>query len=235
MADWEVTLGLCRGARLRHALRRIPSRDHGRDRAPDADLRRPVSYAKLERGWARSSGHAMPQRRKARRSCMSMRFVRGKGRFMITEYTCRPRSVPGERFPLLLTTGRILSQYNVGAQTRAHRRTPSWHNEDVLEIHPLRRREPRHPPTATGWLLAEPLRRHLADARSLSERVQPGVVYTTFHHAGRAAPTSSPPTTPTGPPTAPSTRSPRCNCRGTLAHEACHPAPGVAQWRMPAR
>jgi formate dehydrogenase major subunit len=45
----------------------------------------------------------------------------------------------------------------------------------------------------------------------------------------------SPPTTPTGPPTAPSTRSLRCNCRGCLAHEACHPAPGVAQWRMPAR
>ena len=41
----------------------------------------------------------------------------------------------GPRFPLLLTTGRILSQYNVGAQTR---RTANivWHPEDVLEIHP---------------------------------------------------------------------------------------------------
>jgi formate dehydrogenase major subunit len=61
-------------------------------------------------------------------------FVRGKGRFMLTAYVpTRERS--SRKFPLLLTTGRILSQYNVGAQTR---RTPNsvWHHEDRLEIHP---------------------------------------------------------------------------------------------------
>ena len=63
------------------------------------------------------------------------RFVRGKGQFMLTEYVATEERV-GPRFPLLLTTGRILSQYNVGAQTR---RTAStvWHDEDVLEIHPF--------------------------------------------------------------------------------------------------
>ena len=47
----------------------------------------------------------------------------------------RPTRRTGPRFPLLLTTGRILSQYNVGAQTR---RTANvvWHDEDRLEIHP---------------------------------------------------------------------------------------------------
>ena len=61
-------------------------------------------------------------------------FVRGKGNFMITEYVPTDEKT-GPRFPLLLTTGRILSQYNVGAQTR---RTDNvvWHEEDVLEIHP---------------------------------------------------------------------------------------------------
>ena len=61
-------------------------------------------------------------------------FVRGKGNFIITEYVPTDEKV-GPRFPLLLTTGRILSQYNVGAQTR---RTANvvWHHEDVLEIHP---------------------------------------------------------------------------------------------------
>ena len=44
-------------------------------------------------------------------------FVRGKGKFFVTEY------VPTEeratrRYPLLLTTGRKLAHYNVGAQTR---------------------------------------------------------------------------------------------------------------------
>src|ERR1700734_410658 len=61
-------------------------------------------------------------------------FVRGKGRFIVTEYVATDEKT-GPRFPLLLTTGRILSQYNVGAQTR---RTDNslWHQEDLLEVHP---------------------------------------------------------------------------------------------------
>ena len=61
-------------------------------------------------------------------------FVRGKGHFVVTEYVPTDEKV-GPRFPLILTTGRILSQYNVGTQTR---RTANvvWHHEDVLEIHP---------------------------------------------------------------------------------------------------
>ncbi|MFN3294163.1 MAG: formate dehydrogenase subunit alpha, partial [Gemmobacter sp.] len=61
-------------------------------------------------------------------------FVRGRGKFIRTEYVATDERT-GPRFPLLLTTGRILSQYNVGAQTR---RTANvvWHDEDVLEIHP---------------------------------------------------------------------------------------------------
>ena len=60
--------------------------------------------------------------------------MRGKGLFMITEYVATDERTT-DRFPLLLTTGRILSQYNVGAQTR---RTANvqFFDEDVLEIHP---------------------------------------------------------------------------------------------------
>jgi len=77
-------------------------------------------------------------------------FARGKGNFMITEYVPTDERT-GPRFPLLLTTGRILSQYNVGAQTR---RTDNvvWHEEDVLEIHPhdaeQRGCQQRHPATS---------------------------------------------------------------------------------------
>ena len=46
-------------------------------------------------------------------------FSRGKGKFVITEYVATDEKT-GPRYPLLLTTGRILSQYNVGAQTQAH-------------------------------------------------------------------------------------------------------------------
>ena len=62
-------------------------------------------------------------------------FVRGKGRFVVTDYVPTDEKT-GPRFPLLLTTGRILSQYNVGAQTRRTANTV-WHPEDLLEMHPV--------------------------------------------------------------------------------------------------
>jgi formate dehydrogenase major subunit len=75
-------------------------------------------------------------------------FVRGKGKFVITEYVATDERT-GPRFPLLLTTGRILSQYNVGAQTR---RTANvvWHEEDRLEIHPHDPRLSRRAATPSG-------------------------------------------------------------------------------------
>ena len=103
------------------------------------------------------------------------------------------------RFPLLLTTGRILSQYNVGAQTR---RTPNvmWHSEDVLEIHP---QDAEDRGVAEGdWVGIQSRAGETVLRATLTDRVQPGVVYTTFHFPN-PAPTSSPPTAPTGRPTAP--------------------------------
>ncbi|MDE0856828.1 MAG: formate dehydrogenase subunit alpha, partial [Nevskia sp.] len=61
-------------------------------------------------------------------------FVRGKGRFLLTEYVPTREKV-NSRYPLILTTGRILSQYNVGAQTRRTANS-TWHEEDRLELHP---------------------------------------------------------------------------------------------------
>ncbi|MEQ8494505.1 MAG: molybdopterin dinucleotide binding domain-containing protein, partial [Gammaproteobacteria bacterium] len=104
-------------------------------------------------------------------------FVRGKGRFLLTGYV-PTRERASRRFPLVLTTGRILSQYNVGAQTR---RTANvvWHAEDRLEIHP-------HDAETRGirggdWVgIASRVGETVLRA-AISSRVQPGVVYTTFH------------------------------------------------------
>src|SRR6185503_3684024 len=106
------------------------------------------------------------------------RFVRGKGRFMLTDFVPTEERT-GARFPLLLTTGRILSQYNVGAQTR---RTENsiWHEEDVLEIHPF---DAENRGVRDGDLVAVQSRSGEISLRAvITERVQPGVVYTTFHH-----------------------------------------------------
>ena len=111
------------------------------------------------------------------------RFVRGKGRFMLTEFIPTDERT-GARFPLLLTTGRILSQYNVGAQTA---RTPNneWHDEDVLEIHPF---DAENRGIKSGDRVLLQSRSGETSLRAVvAERMQPGVVYTTFHHARTGA------------------------------------------------
>ena len=114
---------------------------------------------------------------------MSDGFVRGKGNFVITEYVPTDEKT-GPRFPLLLTTGRILSQYNVGAQTR---RTANvvWHPEDMLEIHP-HDAEQRGVQDGDWVRLASRSGETTLRAR-VTERVAPGVVYTTFHHPATQA------------------------------------------------
>ena len=111
------------------------------------------------------------------------RFVRGKGKFMITEYVPTQERT-GPRYPLILTTGRILSQYNVGAQTR-RTENQAWHAEDVLEIHPF---DAESRGIKDGDLVALASRSGDISLRAeVSERMQPGVVYTTFHHAATGA------------------------------------------------
>jgi formate dehydrogenase major subunit len=105
-------------------------------------------------------------------------FVRGKGRFIETEYVPTQERA-SRRYPLLLTTGRILSQYNVGAQTRRTENTV-WHPEDLLEIHPS---DAETRGVREGDLVSLASRKgDITLKATVTERVQPGVVYTTFHN-----------------------------------------------------
>jgi formate dehydrogenase major subunit len=105
-------------------------------------------------------------------------FTRGKGRFVLTSY------VPTEerttrKFPLVLTTGRILSQYNVGAQTRRTGNV-AWHPEDLLEVHP---HDAEDRGISDGDLVT--LTSRVGETRlraRIADRMPVGVVYTTFHH-----------------------------------------------------
>jgi len=105
-------------------------------------------------------------------------FVRGKGKFFVTQYVATTEKVT-PKFPLILTTGRILSQYNVGAQTRRTKNV-AWHSEDIVEIHP-------HDAEERGvkdgdWVGIESRAGETVLRVKITERVQPGVIYTTFHH-----------------------------------------------------
>lgn len=105
-------------------------------------------------------------------------FVRGKGKFVETPFVpTSERST--RRYPLILTTGRILSQYNVGAQTRRTNNV-AWHTEDVLEIHPYDAEERG---ISDGDRVALTSRIGGTELRAVvSDRMPTGVVYTTFHH-----------------------------------------------------
>ena len=179
-ADWEITIDLANamGFPMNYA--------HPSEIMDEIAQLTPtfagVSYAKLD-----AEGSVQwPCNDKAPHGTPVMHvdgFVRGKGRFMVTEYVATDERT-GPRFPLLLTTGRILSQYNVGAQTR---RTENvvWHEEDRLEMHP-------HDAEQRGihdgqWVKLASRSGETSLRALITERVAPGVVYTTFHHPGTQA------------------------------------------------
>jgi formate dehydrogenase major subunit len=174
LADWEVTV------KLANALGYPMHYDHPSEIMDEIARLTPtftgVSFEKLER----LGSIQWPCNAQAPEGTPTMHideFVRGKGKFYVTEYV-PTRERTGARFPLLLTTGRILSQYNVGAQTR---RTENvvWHNEDRLEIHP---HDAEHRGIEEGdWVGITSRAGETVLRATVTERVQPGVVYTTFH------------------------------------------------------
>ncbi|MGB3864877.1 MAG: formate dehydrogenase subunit alpha [Xanthobacteraceae bacterium] len=175
MADWEITMALS------NALGYPMHYSHPSEIMDEIARLTPtfagVSFARLEE----AGSIQWPCNESAPNGTPVMHvgaFVRGKGNFMITEYFASDERV-GPRFPLLLTTGRILSQYNVGAQTR---RTDNvvWHDEDLLEIHP---HDAEQRGIASGSWVKLASRAGETTLRALvTDRVAPGVVYTTFHH-----------------------------------------------------
>jgi formate dehydrogenase major subunit len=173
-ADWEVTM------LLSNALGYPMSYTHPSEIMDEIARLTPtfegVTYEKLDRlgsiQWP--CNDAAPE---GTPTMHVHQFVRGKGKFFVTEYV--PTSErSNSRFPLILTTGRVLTQYNVGAQTR---RTQNviWHAEDVLEIHP-------HDAEVRGisdgdWVGLTSRAGDTVLRAKVTEKIAPGVVYTTFH------------------------------------------------------
>jgi formate dehydrogenase major subunit len=173
-ADWETTIALSNAlgyqmnythpAEIMDEIARLTPTFHG------------VSFAKIDQQgsvqWP--CNEAAPQ---GTETMHVDHFVRGKGRFFVTDYVATSERVSA-RFPLLLTTGRILSQYNVGAQTRRTHNVV-WHHEDVLEINP-------HDAETRGivhgdWVGITSRAGETVLRATVTERVPPSVVYTTFH------------------------------------------------------
>jgi formate dehydrogenase major subunit len=174
LSDWEVTIALAKAlgyempykhpSEIMDEIAALTPTFHG------------VSYARLEK----LGSIQWPCNDAAPEGTPIMHideFVRGKGKFINTQYIATDEKVT-QKYPLILTTGRILSQYNVGAQTRRTENV-QWHGEDRLEIHP-------HDAEDRGireddWVGIESRAGQTVLRATVTERVQPGVVYTTFH------------------------------------------------------
>ncbi|MCF7982720.1 MAG: molybdopterin-dependent oxidoreductase, partial [Pseudomonadales bacterium] len=173
--DWQITLDLA--AALGYPMHY----DHPSDIMDEIARLTPtfagVSYDKLDR----MESIQWPCNEEAPEGTHAMHvdhFVRGKGYFALTEYVAS-EEIASAKFPLLLTTGRIISQYNVGAQTRRTSNS-AWHPEDVLEIHP---QDAEERGIAEGdWVGIQSRSGDTVLHARISPRMTPGVVYTTFHH-----------------------------------------------------
>jgi formate dehydrogenase major subunit len=175
LADWQAVMAVCQ------ALGYPMQYEHPSQIMDEIARTTPsftgVSYAKLDE----LGSIQWPCNDKAPTGTPVMHsagFVRGKGRFIVTEYVpTEERSTA--RFPLLLTTGRILSQYNVGTQTRRTANS-QWHEQDLLEIHP---HDAEQRGIRDGDRVRVASRTGATELRAeITDRVAPGVVYTTFHH-----------------------------------------------------
>jgi formate dehydrogenase major subunit len=176
MADWEVTVALSRA--LGYPMDYSSPEQIMQEIAALTPTFAGVSYDKIDRlgsvQWPCNAD--TPEAGTA--IMHEGGFVRGRGRFVLTRFVPSDEKV-NARYPLLLTTGRILSQYNVGAQTRRTDNT-RWHDEDRLEIHP---QDALDRGIRDGdWVSISSRAGETAQRAKVTERVAPGVVYTTFHH-----------------------------------------------------
>ncbi|WP_346773415.1 molybdopterin oxidoreductase family protein [Pseudomonas taiwanensis] len=173
-ADWEATIALANALGYPMSYRH-PSEIMDEIARLTPTFRR-VSYAEIDRHGSLQ----WPCNDAAPDGTPTMhidQFVRGKGRFMLTGYVPTEEKV-NNRYPLLLTTGRILSQYNVGAQTRRTGNV-AWHDADRLEIHPT---DAESRGIQDGdWVGIGSRAGQTVLRAKVSTRVAPGVVYTTFH------------------------------------------------------
>lgn len=175
LADWEVTVKLANA--LGYPMHYAHPEEIMREIAALTPSFAGVTYGKIERlgsvQWPCNDGTD-----EAGTSLMHVNgFVRGKGRFFNTRYVASDEKIT-RRYPLLLTTGRVLSQYNVGAQTRRTHNN-HWHGEDRLELHP---HDAEERGVADGDWVGITSRAGQTVLRAVvTDRMQPGVVYTTFH------------------------------------------------------
>ncbi len=106
------------------------------------------------------------------------KFTRGLGKFHAVSHI-PPAEVPDTEYPLMLSTGRRLMHYHTGTMTRRARGLAEFYPSEHLEVHP---EDALRYGIKDGDLVRVTSRRGQIEIQArVTEMVQPGLVFTSFH------------------------------------------------------
>ena len=112
------------------------------------------------------------------------KFTRGLGKFFAIDYI-PPAEWPDEKYPFLLSTGRLLYHYHTGSMSRRTVALPQYVPGPYMEMHAADLKQMN---IASGEKVRVSSRRGSIDIEAReSERVDVGSVFITFHFAEAAA------------------------------------------------
>lgn len=109
-------------------------------------------------------------------------FPDGRARFKLSEYR-PPAEVTDDDFPVILTTGRVVSQFLSGTQTRRIGPLVRQYPEPKVEIHPHLAGKLHIVDGA--WITVETRRSSVTLQASVVKTIRPDTVFVPYHWAGR--------------------------------------------------
>ena len=112
------------------------------------------------------------------------KFSRGLGRFIANDHV-PPAERPDDEYPLVLTTGRVLYHWHAGEMTHRAAGLEAVYPQALVEINP---KDARQAGIEDGDRIKLSSRRgEIISTALVTDRVEPGIVFTTFHFAEAAA------------------------------------------------
>jgi assimilatory nitrate reductase catalytic subunit len=109
-------------------------------------------------------------------------FADGKARFNVAAYAAPAEDVDAE-YPIILTTGRVVSQFLSGTQTRRIGPLVDHYPEPRVEIHP--RLAERLNIAEGDWVTVESRRGECSLRAQLVRTIRPDTIFIPYHWAGR--------------------------------------------------
>jgi len=109
-------------------------------------------------------------------------FPDGKARFHAAVYTPPTEDVDAE-YPVILTTGRVISQFLSGTQTRRIGPLLDMDPEPWIELHP--RLAARHAIADGDWVTAESRRGRITLRARVVSTIRPDTIFVPYHWPGR--------------------------------------------------